>query len=66
VLARSPAVVLTQSTEGQKHSSAVNALLYGTLRQYYRPIFTVPADAPPTVATIRVWQRRDIARPEQR
>ena len=66
VLARSPAVVLTQSTERQKHSSAVNALLYGTLRQYYRPIFIVPADAPPTVATIRVWQRRDIARPEQR
>jgi 4-amino-4-deoxy-L-arabinose transferase-like glycosyltransferase len=66
VLARRPAVVLTQESERAKHGSAVNALLDDTLRQDYRPIFTVPANAPPTVATLSVWQRRDLAPPEQR
>lgn len=66
VLALRPAVILTQKTERPKHSLAVDALLYGTLARDYRPLLAVPADAPPALATIRVWQRRDLAPPGPR
>lgn len=66
VLAQRPAVILTQQTERPKHSVQTDALLYGTLRRDYRPVLAVPADAPPALATIRVWQRRDLAPPEDR
>jgi hypothetical protein len=66
VLMKRPAVVLTRQSERRNHSVSADALLFGALQRDYRPLLTVPADAPRTLATVRVWQRRDLAPPQQR
>ena len=66
VLARRPAVIVTQPSETAKRNPAIRPLLDGTLALFYRPLLALPADANPQLATATVWQRRDLAPPGPR
>jgi 4-amino-4-deoxy-L-arabinose transferase-like glycosyltransferase len=63
ILARRPAVVVTQDSERGKHNPATQRILLGTLARDYRPFYRVPAGDGPPLATLTVWQRRDLAAP---
>jgi 4-amino-4-deoxy-L-arabinose transferase-like glycosyltransferase len=63
VLAQRPAVVVTQDNERNKHNPPVERMLSGRLARDYRPVWLIPADAHPRIATVRVWQRKDLAPP---
>ena len=66
VLARRPAVIVTQPSEMIKRNPAIRPLLEGTLALFYRPLLALPADANPQLVTATVWQRRDLAPPGPR
>ena len=63
VLAQRPAVIVAQDSERDQHRPAIDRLLYGTLERDYRNVARVPDDAAPSLATLRVWQRRDLSPP---
>ena len=61
ILAARPAVVVTQDSQRGNHAPVIEARLTASLRRDYHPILRVPADADPLIATIIVWQRKDLA-----
>jgi len=63
ILAMRPAVVVTQDSEQAKHGPDTQRILLPALAREYRTIYRVPGDGPPMLATLRVWQRRDLAPP---
>ncbi len=65
VLALRPAVIVTQDNEQANHNPATQRLLIATLARDYRPIYRMPADGPPLVATLRLWQRKDLPPPQR-
>jgi hypothetical protein len=64
ILRQRPAVIVTQDSQGASHNPATRRLLRHALAANYRTVHRVPADAPPLLATLRVWQRRDLAPPK--
>ena len=66
ILALRPAVIVTQDSEGPSQNPATRRLLRRELAAHYRTVHRVPADAPLLLATLRVWQRRDLAPPAAR
>ena len=63
VLAQRPAVIVAQDSERDQHRPHIDRLLYATLERDYRNVARVPDGASPLLATLRVWQRRDLALP---
>lgn len=63
VLAQRPAVIVAQDNERDQHRPAIDHLLYDVLERDYRNVARVPDDASPRLATVRVWQRRDLEPP---
>jgi 4-amino-4-deoxy-L-arabinose transferase-like glycosyltransferase len=64
ILRQRPAVIVTQDREGASHNPATRRLLQKELAANYRTVHRVPADAPLLLATLRVWQRRDLVPPK--
>lgn len=62
-LAQRPAVIVAQDSERDQHRPQIDRLLYDTLERDYRNVARVPDDSSPLLATLRVWQRRDLAPP---
>jgi 4-amino-4-deoxy-L-arabinose transferase-like glycosyltransferase len=62
IFAARPAIVVTQDDQRQKQSAAVQATMARELAAGYRPIAYIPADAAEGIRTLRIWQRRDLAR----
>lgn len=62
IFAARPAIVVTQDDKRGKQSATVRATLDRQLAADYREISSYPADAADEVRTLRVWQRRDLAR----
>jgi hypothetical protein len=60
VLNARPAVIVTRDSERDQHLPAIDNLLYGTLQRDYRSVARLPNDSSPLLATLRVWQRRDL------
>ena len=65
IFAQRPAVIVTQDSERGKHNPATEPILLGTLSRFYRVVYRVPANGPPLLATLRVWQRRDLPPPQR-
>ena len=65
VLAQRPAVIVAQDSERDQHRPNIDRLLYATLERDYRNVARVPDDAAPLLATLRVWQRRDLTPPKR-
>ena len=65
IFALRPAVVVTQDSEQGKHNPATQPILLGNLSRDYRVVYRAPAEGSLLLATIRVWQRRDLP-PSQR
>ena len=61
IFTRRPAVVVTQDSEQRKHSPATQRILLEALARDYRTVYRVPDDGPPMLATLRIWQRRELA-----
>lgn len=62
IFAAAPAVVLTQDNRSKKQTAEVRALLARHLRADYRPIAFYPPTATDELGTVRVWQRKHVAR----
>ena len=62
IFAAAPAVVLTQDNRSNKQTPEVRALLARHLRADYRPIASFPRTATDELSTVRVWQRKHVAR----
>lgn len=65
IFAQRPAVVVTQDSERGKHNPVTQPILLGALSRSYRVVYLVPADGPRLLATLRVWQRRDLPPPHR-
>jgi hypothetical protein len=65
IFALRPAVVVTQDSERGKHNPATQRILRDELSRNYRVIYRVPTDGPQLLATVRVWQRRDLPPPQR-
>ena len=52
---------MTQDSEQGRHNPLTKALLGEALARDYLTVYRVPAGAAPLLATLRVWQRRDLA-----
>ena len=65
IFAQRPAVIVTQDSEAGKHNPATQPILLGNLSRDYRVVHRVPADGPLLLATLRVWQRRDLPPPQR-
>ena len=65
IFAQRPAVVVTQDSEQKKHNPSTQPILLGTLSRDYRVIYRVADDASPLLATLRIWQRRDLPPPQR-
>lgn len=62
ILAAKPAVIVTQERRMYRYSAAYRRFL-DALPADYRPTYVSPADAPPLVRRIAVWQRKDLPEP---
>jgi hypothetical protein len=58
-----PAVVVTQDDERSKYSRDVGAVIAARLAADYRIVARVSPGAGPTLRTLRIWQRADLAPP---
>lgn len=61
ILSTRPAVVITQQSAVGRHNPATERLLRDELAQHYQLIAMTGSNKPRAVATLRVWQRRDLA-----
>lgn len=62
IFAARPAIVVTQDSRRGKQAAAVRATLDRHLAADYRLLLAVPATGAEEISTLRVWQRRDLAR----
>lgn len=63
VLARRPAVIVTQKGITAIHNPPVQRLLYATLHASYRNVLQFPPSTRSELDAVAVWQRRDLAPP---
>jgi hypothetical protein len=63
ILARRPAVITFQPSTAGRHNPATERLLRDALRDEYQLVAMIGPDASPSLATLQVWQRRDLGPP---
>ncbi|MFL6766482.1 MAG: hypothetical protein ACJ8EX_01020 [Sphingomicrobium sp.] len=66
VLAQRPAVITFQPSTAARHNPATERLLHDALRDEYQLVAMIGPDASPSLATLQVWQRRDLGAPPAR
>jgi len=60
ILAQRPAVITFQPSLAPRHNPVTERLLQGALRDDYQLVAMIGPDASPSLATLQVWQRRDL------
>jgi 4-amino-4-deoxy-L-arabinose transferase-like glycosyltransferase len=60
ILARRPAVITFQPSTAARHNPVTERLLRDALRGDYQLVAMIGPDASPSLATLQVWQRRDL------
>ena len=60
ILALRPAVITFQPSTANRHNPATELLVVAALRRDYQLVATVGPDATPSMATLQLWQRRDL------
>jgi hypothetical protein len=60
MLAERPAVITFQPSTARRHNPATERLLRDALRDDYQLVAMIGPDASPSLATVQVWQRRDL------
>ena len=63
ILALEPAVITFQPSTSRRHNPQTEQLLTQSLRDRYQLVATIGPDAVPAMATLQVWQRRDLDPP---
>lgn len=59
ILAARPAVIVTQDRRAYRYSAPYRRFV-DALAAHYRPVYVSPAEAPPSVRRIIVWQRKNL------
>jgi hypothetical protein len=60
ILSERPAVITFQPSATARHNPATERLLRDALRDDYQLVAMIGPDASPPLATLQVWQRRDL------
>lgn len=63
ILALRPAVITFQPSTSRRHNPVTERMVRDALRDDYQLVATVGSDTIPALATLQVWQRRDLGSP---